>query len=248
MIIADMKDLSPILRTLGLLDSEITTYLTALRIGPSTVIDLAAKSSLSRQATYTAIEALTERGLMSSVQRGKKSYYAAEGPEKLVSFAKRRETFVKDKVRDLENSIDELRLLQGGEKPIVRMFEGKAGIKAIIEDMRETKAEQTFEIADLDAMYKVLTTEDLEEMRQELRKLGSKVKGIYTGTSQAKTKTDDRMDLPAEYGGFGSNIGVYGNKVALVTFKGKMYSVIVESPELAATMRLLFSLAHKGKK
>jgi len=70
-----MKDITPILKSLGLLDSEVKTYLASLENGPETVLDLAKLTKLSRQAVYSAIDALTERGLMSSALRGKKRYY-----------------------------------------------------------------------------------------------------------------------------------------------------------------------------
>jgi predicted DNA-binding transcriptional regulator len=241
-----MKDLSPILLSLGLLDSEIKTYLGALTSGPSTVIDLAKATKLSRQATYTAISTLTERGLMSSVERGKKSFYAAEEPEKLLAYAKRRETDVKDKVKDLEANLGELKLQRGGERPVVRMYEGKAGLKAIIEEMKNTGFETSSEIADLDALYGILSPDDLLEMRNMLKRRGTKSRGLLAGTPSAGIVDAVRVTLPEKYRGFKADVGVFGDKVELITFEGKMYSVIVESAPLARTMEILFDLAFKG--
>lgn len=241
-----MKDLSPILQSLGLLESEIKTYLGALRAGPSTIIDLAKAAKQSRQATYTAVDALTERGLMSSVLRGKKNFFSAEEPERLLAYAKRREAYIKDKVRDLEENLDELKLQRGGERPIVRMYEGKSGLKAIIEEMKNMGNKTIVEIADLDALYGVLTPEDLLEMRNVLKRQGTKGKALYAGTPSAKIVDAERMMLPAKYRGFKADIGVLGDKIELITFEGKMYSVIIESPALAKTMEILFELAFRG--
>ncbi|MDD5252077.1 MAG: helix-turn-helix domain-containing protein [Patescibacteria group bacterium] len=242
-----MKDVSPILQSLGLLDSEINTYLAALENGPGTALELAKKTRLSRQATYVAIETLSGRGLMSSVVRGKKRLYVAEPPAKLLAYAKRRDAETHERVRDLENMLPELELQAGGERPVVKVFEGKEGLFAIIEDMQRTKRKDGVELTDLTAMYQVLTTDDLARLRQELKKQGVHIRGLYSGAASSANVVDtERIFLPPEMSSFRSNIAVYGEKVALVTFVGKMYSVIIENPDLTKAMRLLFDLALKG--
>ncbi len=243
-----MKDIAPILKSLGLLDSEVKTYLLALENGPGTVLDLAKSTKLSRQAVYVAINALTERGLMSSALRGKKRFYAAERPSKLLAYAKRHESEMKERVQDLQQILPELELQIGGERPTVRVFEGKEGIRAIIADMGESRPKQTNEIADLQAMNTILTPEDLKPMRLELKRFGTKVRGIYAGPATGKTVEADRYFLPKELSGFKSDITVYDDKIALVTFEGKMYSVLIESANLAKALRTLFELAFRGVK
>lgn len=239
----NMKDITPILRSLGLLDSEIKTYRAALQYGPQTVLDLTKRTGLSRQAIYVAIESLSERGLMSSALHGKKRLYASEHPEKLLSYARRREEDMHDKIRDLERIVPELELQIGGERPTVRVFEGKEGVKAILADMNEARAEQFEEIADLDALYAVLDLEDLKPLRTHTVKM--KARSLLSGEPQSVMPKADRYLLPKQYSGFKSNITVYGSKIALVTFEGKMYSVIIESGALAKTLRVLFDLALK---
>lgn len=242
-----MKDIAPILRSFGLLESEIKTYMAALENGSGTVLDLAKLTKLSRQAVYVAIDALTARGLMSSALRGKKRFYAAEHPDKLLAYARRHENEVKEKMKDLERILPEIELQIGGERPVVRVFEGKEGMRAIIEDMRMTRSKESVEISDLEAMYKVLTPDDLKAMRIEVKKSGSHVRGLYAGTPGEKVVSVDRFSLPKEFWGFKSNIGIYGeDKIALVTFEGKMYSVVIESKALTKALRTLFELAFKG--
>lgn len=244
-----MKDISPILKSLGLLDSEVKTYLSALENGPGTVLDLSKSTRLSRQAVYVAIESLTGRGLMSSALRGKKRFYAAEHPEKLLAYAHRHDDEMQERIKDLERMLPELELQSGGEKPVVKVFEGKEGLLAVLAELQKTSAKQSLEITDLDALYKVLRPEDMQKMREQVKKTGTKVRGIYSGAAQQTQVDVNRMFLPKELAGFKSNIGIYGDdKVALVTLEGKMYSVMIESETLAKTLRILFELAFKGMK
>lgn len=243
-----MKDIAPILQSLGLQGSEIKTYLTALERGPSTVIDLSKATKLSRQATYVAIETLEKRGLMSSVLHGKKRFYAGEHPEKLLAYAKRHEIEMQGRVRDLERMLPELELQIGGEKPMVRVFEGKEGIREIIEDIRTSVDKDSVEITDYDAMHTILTPDDLEGLRNEIQKRGITIRTMLAGETvpTAFKKKSERYILPKEFFGFHSNIGIYGNKIAMVTFEGKMYSVLIESAPLVSALRVLFGLALKG--
>ncbi len=244
-----MKDITPILKSVGLLDSEIKTYLKALERGPSSVLQLAKFTGLSRQATYVAIQSLTDRGIMTSALHGKKRLYAAEHPDKLLAYAERKGAELKERIGDLKRALPELQLRAGGEKPTVKVFEGAEGLRSIIIDMQKpTGSKITHEIADLEALNKVLTPEDLKPMRTELKKTGRHVYGLYAGEPIGKTVSSDRHFLPAKYKGFKANVSVYGNKVALVTFEGKMHSVLIENKALADTVRILFELAIERTK
>ncbi len=241
-----MKDVSSILQSFGLLDSDIKTYLAALENGPSTVLEIAKETKLSRQATYMAIESLTKRGLMASLLRGKKRFYAAEPPDKLLAYGKRRDAEMHERVQDLERLLPELELRSGGERPVVRVFEGKEGLHAIIEDMKTSDFKKSYEISDLNALYKVLDPEDLKDMRQALKNKGVKVRGLYSGTPGPKVVDVDRIHLPSEFGDFKADIGIHGDKIEMLTFEGKMFSVIVESKPLAKALSILFELAFRG--
>lgn len=243
-----MKDLTPALRSLGLADSEIKTYLAAFEEGASTVIDLAKKTRLSRQATYSAIEDLTKRGLMSHVVHGKKKLYSAEHPRKLVTYARQRATQMQEQISDLENSIPELELQMGGERPVVKVYEGKEGIQAIIEEMRKSVRGEYLEMTDLDSMYKVLSPEDLKPLREAVSKMETNSKCIYIGTPITQRPAADRYFLPKEIGGFKSNITIFSDKVIIVTFEGKMTSLIIESATAARAFRTMFLLALESAK
>lgn len=242
-----MKDIRQILSSLGLLDSEIKTYLAALKNGASTVMELAKETKLSRQATYTAIEQLTNRGLVSTVQQGKKQLFTAEEPDKLLLYAKRKQDELKEQVQDLKQALPELRLQSGGEKPIVKVFEGKEGIRALLEDTRQSRPKQISEITDSTAMREVLENEDLQPYREALDKAKTVIRTIsdWEDLSKDETRNIKRIQLKKNEAGFKSHISVHGDKIALVTFEGKMYTIFIESKALAEAMTKLFDLVYK---
>ncbi|MBI2483017.1 hypothetical protein HYV74_02440 [Candidatus Uhrbacteria bacterium] len=238
-----MKDVAPILRSLGLLDSEVKVYLAALELGPSTVIDLASETRLSRPATYAAIESLTKRGLVTTLQSGKKRLFAGEHPDRLLQYAKRRELELQERVSELTRAVPELALRIGGAKPVVKVYEGKEGVLAIIESISASRPKQIDEITNVDAMQAVILDEERKPIVSEIQRVGTKVRGLYAGSSIKRSAHAQKRVLPQEFSGFRGHISTSDNSVALVTFAGKMHSVLVESEELAATFRVLFELA-----
>jgi len=244
-----MRDISPILKTLGLLDSEIKTYLAALELGPSTVIQLTGKTNISRQASYTAIEALIERGLMSSVEKGKKTLYASESPERLVAFAEAKMRTMESTLKDIKAAADDLHLLRKGEKPAVKMFEGKEGLYAMLQDIVDTAPESFDEIGNEDSIASVFTDEDLNVYKIKFDELGIKHRFISKAKQQNPVrKKSTRQYINRKDINFNGDVLVWDSKVAFLTFRGKMISVLIESKDIADTIRSLYQLAWDSDK
>lgn len=230
-----------LLRDLGFTDSEANIYLLSLEMGPSPVQELARRADVSRVTTYTVIESLMKEGLMSTVQKGKKTLYAAESPDRLVSYMHTRIRGLESTLRDVETSVEQLKLLQRGEKPVVKLFEGPEALKAIQDDLLQSKPKMICEFINLDELNAIYPQKDLEAFRQKLSS-STKAEGYYV----VKTKNRYQSSNPNanhkfvdEGFNFSGDILSYGNKVALSTFNGKQISVLVESAELAKTVQEL---------
>lgn len=244
-----MRDVSPILRSIGFTDSEIKTYLAALEGGPQTVIDLTKKNDLSRQAVYLALQALTKRGLMTSVLRGKKKMFVAESPEMLLAYARRKEAEMKTDLQKLEEAVPDLRLASGGEKPTVKTYEGKEGLRAIFAEVQQSSAEDIYEITDTETMARLVTLEDLRPVREKVAKKGMKVHGIYSLKPRSEIVTNREIcSLPSRFSRFNTNISIFGRKTAIVSFEGKMHTVIIDSKAISDTFRIVFNLAFNACK
>ena len=147
-----MTQWKKLLKTLGFTDSEAVLYLASIEMGPAPVQDLARRAKVSRVTTYAVIESLSERGLMSSVEKGKKKLFVAESPERLVSFVHGRVTEMQATLKEVEGTLNELKLMQKGEKPVVKLFEGREALKAIEDDLLATKPEMVQEFGNVDAI------------------------------------------------------------------------------------------------
>lgn len=239
-----MAQWKKILRSLGLTDSETTIYLLSLELGPVPVQDIARKAGVSRMTTYTAIESLTARGLMSSVQKGKKTLYIAENPERLISFVQGKIGEVETTMREITSSLDELKLKQRGEKPAVKLLEGIEGLKTYLEDVIATKPDNTCELFNSDSVFKVFSPQTLQPLKTTLSKLNVHGRALHTGTMVMPPRKEvNALAITRPHKDFSGDIFVYGNKVALSTLHGKIITVIIESQEIADTVQALFDLA-----
>lgn len=239
-----MTQWKKLLKSLGFTESEAGIYLTSLEMGPSSVQDIAKRAHVSRVTTYAVIESLSERGLMSSVEKGKKHFFVAESPERLVSFVGTRVREMEATLKEVESSLQDLKLLQRGEKPIVKMFEGHEALKAIQDDILRTRPKQVDEFGNLDEIRALYPLESMQSFVNELNRMKPEIRTIYhVEKYSGKIENKKEKEIHIKDASFGGDLIIYGNKVAISSCKGKLLSVLIESQELAQLMRALFSRA-----
>lgn len=244
-----MKAIDSSLKSLGFLDGEIRTYVAVLENGPQTVLEIAKKTQLSRQTIYDAIEVLQERDLMTVKQLEKKILYVAEPPSKLLTYAKKREAEFKEQIEDLNRTIPSLELCMAGEsRPVVKMYEGKEGILAMIGDLQRIPEGDSFEICDGPAMLSVMTDEDLAPFRKVIKSKNFVHKGILSGVVRPAPRSipGHRKFLPREEGNFKSYINVVDDIVTMSTYSGKLFSLVIKNKQIADAMRIVFKYAHQA--
>ena len=119
-----------VLEQLGFSESEVKVYLASLLLGSSSASQIAIKAGLLRTSTYEILKSLTNKGLISSVLKGRINYFQAASPDQLLKV-------LEEKKMHLEQVLPKLMKLQRAviEKPTVEFYEGKNGLKTILEDV-----------------------------------------------------------------------------------------------------------------
>lgn len=243
-----------VLEELGLSDKEARVYLTLLEIGASPVQKIAQKAGVNRATTYVNLEVLMKLGLVSTVERGVKTFYSAESPEQLKSLISKQESELERKKNELNEVIDELNLsfASAGGRPIVRFFEG-ANSTHIIESeiLNKTKSGTTgYSFVAQDSLMNTIPKYESGYLNKRVKKK-ILLKTIYTNKKgpipNATSKTNFREayylkkeELPCD-----TSIAVYGENIAFYTLSKKPVGVIIESEELAKTLAKIFDLAIK---
>jgi sugar-specific transcriptional regulator TrmB len=153
------------LQDMGLSEKEARVYLAALEIGRATAEQLAKQAKIVRSTTYVQLESLMKKGLMSTYEEGKKTYFAPESPELLKRLLMRQRDEVQAKEHELASFLPELlRQFEGaGERPVVRFFPGKEGITIVRDEVLMTKEQKLRVILSSDNMTKIYSEKEIDE-------------------------------------------------------------------------------------
>jgi sugar-specific transcriptional regulator TrmB len=245
------------LKQLGLTEKEIKVYLSALELGPQPVQEIAKRAGVNRATTYVMIEQLTQHGLMSSFEKGKKRFFTAEDPEKLHNIIKSEQRELKEKEDLISNIMPDLRAVYSvaEHKPRVRFFEGAEGVIAIQQDIIDTRVNHLEHAVDIDEYRKVFHDDDLSEQRDEYIKQGLKIKGIFTTSGVPAETALKPKELGWEYVmvdkkkfNFPGELIIYDKKVAMISYSGKIMGVIIESAEINIMISTIFKMAWESMK
>jgi len=251
-----MDELKKELQHLGLSDKESRVYLAALEMGPSPVQDISHKAKVNRATTYVMIESLTGRGLMSTFQKGKKRFYAAESPDRLMSIVQNEKMFLAEKESELLKAMPMLEALYNAEgaKPQVRYLEGVEGVKTV-RVLFEKLSGDFVEITPLDEVHQTgeLMGSEREQHHAVLRARGTKYRVLVITKNQDPLCLPDMGDgvwriLPPEKFPIHGSIVVRKDYVFLFSYKSGILSVVLRSQEIADVIRALFELAWDGAK
>ncbi len=233
--------------SLGLSESESKIYLASLRLGPTSVQSIAKEAKLSRTAAYDTVAALQERSLMSSFERGKKRFFVAEDPERALAHFKSSVESMNETLNKLGSKMNELKLKSGGEKPAVRFYEGDEAIYALFSDFATVNPKRLDEVSNMDLVYSVLNKKILKGARKLSEKIKPNVRILHIGETHNPRDNVEYCELDRKkFGDFQGDIWIYDDRVAFVSYVGKVVTVIIENTVFADTARFLFNAAWQS--
>jgi sugar-specific transcriptional regulator TrmB len=249
-----MDELIRELTHLGLSEKEAAVYLSSLEIGPSVVQDISKKANVNRATTYVMIESLAARGLMGTYVKGKKRYYVAESPERLLSLVRLQRRELEEKEKEIAGILPVLIALYNveGTKPNIRYLEGPEGILSVHEIFEGMDGEFV-EIVSIDDVESIqdLIRHKQERHLEELKKRGVAYRLIAVMKEPDSTKVPhlpggEVRIVPADKFPMHGDIVVRGNTTFMYSFKHALLGIIVTSKEIADTTRAMFNLAWEG--
>lgn len=246
----------------GLDDKEISVYLSLISLGPSPVRLIAKKGKINRGTTYDILKSLVKLGLVSYYKQygkeDKRQYFVAEPPQKLLDAIENKKRNLETLKLHINKSLPELESLyeKSGAKPVAKYYEGREGIKTILQDVLSTmknalqpplnlrggkgelsKTYYVYSSADIrDYLYKVYP--DFNQDRIAAR-IANRVIAFGKGGELAgldERKWMDRQHSSPTY------ILIYGSKVAMisVTASKEPIGVVIEDQALYQTQKMIF--------
>ncbi len=233
-----------ILHKLGFSDKMSTVYVDLLRLGPSSVREIAEKTGINRGTVHELLTELKNQELVSFYEKDSKQYFVAEDPNKLEMLLAKQMEDLQEVKKDISQLVPELRSLhdKGGERPVTRYFE-RAQIHEILEDVLEV-CEKTGEMS-----YRIYSAAGIREYMYDgfetfsdarLAK-GISVQVIALGKGGELRGLDERKWLDAT-SKTQTYIIIYPGKTAYISLDAKQQpvGVVIENAGVYETQKNIF--------
>ncbi len=233
--------LEKFLEEIGLTDKEAKVYLALIEVDDDSVLSLARRTSINRTTIYPVLQTLIRKGLVSETQRGVKTHYRAEPPERLESVLERRKIEIDEQVKRLAEVVPRLRSqMRGDSRPVVKYYEGKQGVLSAMDDFfgaDSADGEVVHMIYNRDLLETRFTGDERERYQKIRVAAGLKTVSIYSASKDLPPHPlSDRRRLPPEVD-VRADIAVFRNRVRIITLGEKVSSLLIEHPDIADTLR-----------
>jgi sugar-specific transcriptional regulator TrmB len=233
---------------LGLTRTQAVLYLTCLKHGISSVLELSKHTKLNRQRIYEEAEKLKELGLFDITRRDRRKYIPAN-PQKLALITRRKIQELQAKEGELNSIIPSLQdlVLPSKNKVLVKYYEGLDQIQeAYSKELELSKNTECLSFGgSLEDAFKFFPESYWNKWNSEFIKSDSRAKIlVHNSVSAQKFARDDKRyhretryldNFPLKV-----NIDVFKNVVLIISYYDEM-AIWIESHMLAQSYRLLFN-------
>lgn len=233
-----------VLNSLGLNDNEIKVYLEILKMGSSKVNEIAKRTNLPRTTIYNILDSLIAKGIVSYIVRSGVRYYEAADPKRLL-------TMQEEKLSNLKSILPELEKIKKsiGKRPFIEIYEGIEGLKTILEEILKMPKKSV--------LYAYVNNDLFEYLqfyfphfieRRAKSKIYAKIIQEKSPTMVELRKKEKKLLLNMKFSmeRFDSNVFIFEDKVALITFsKEALLGILIEDEKIANTQRQVFNYLWK---
>ncbi len=172
------------LEGIGLTKNEAKVYLTLVELGSSSATQLLRKTGFHRAVIYDLLERLIEKGLCGHVRTGRKKFFEATSPNKLLDLLNEKENELQKVLPHL------LQISQFKEHLEVKIYKGEEGIKTIFEDILREQPKEWLSIGSAGETYKMLPY-FLSSFHLRRIKLKIKARGLLLDTKDSKKRGEE---------------------------------------------------------
>jgi len=128
-----MSSLKELLRNIGLTDKEAQTYLISLKVGSNPASIIAKNTEINRCTTYSILESLAKKGLVTQFEKGKIKFFTALPPNKLVTYVDERRSDLAYFKHEILTFLPKFQAIRHEEqiKPSIQSYSGKSGLMQV---------------------------------------------------------------------------------------------------------------------
>lgn len=243
-----MADEITILEELGLSGAEAKIYLALLELGSTLAGPVIKKTGLHRGTTYQILQRLKEKGLVSSIIKGKKQYFSAVGPERLMDVLKEREEKLSGILPQLKAKQDSSK-----EKQEVTVYYGQKGIRSVLDKLlEELSSKGEYYDFGVSGLFREVMGSYWDLFQRRKRKLKIKSQVIFTEevrkSDLIKNYFGQARFHPREYSSITDTV-IYKDTVILFIWTAKPpFAVVIKNNDNALSYQNQFRLMWKWAK
>jgi len=235
-------ELEAVLQHLGLNEKQAKVYLAVLQMGKGSVPAISVKAGTKRPTTYLLLEELRMKGLVMLLSRKAKVLYTANSPEQLLEEQREKQQLIKANMPELMAMFNTKK-----EKPKVTYYQGGESVVKLYDEIFKEKEIDIF--ASLGAIPKELLAKaekhfaDIAKNQTSVRELlqSDQSSVEYLNENKRQQGIHQIKFAPKECLFPTDNI-IFGNKLAIFSFKDEPMAVVIESSDVAQTYKSMFEI------
>ncbi len=233
-------ELESVLQALGLNEKQAKVYLALLQMGKGSVPAISIKAGTKRPTTYLLLEELRMKGLINLLPRAQKVLYTANSPEQLLEEQREKEQLIKANMPELMAMFNTKK-----EKPKVTYYQGEANVLKLYDEIfkeKEILFYGSIESISVEVYKKV------EKYLQHMKKESVSVREILQADEKSmefkknNESENHQIKIVSQQYKLPTDNMIFGNKVAIITYKEEPMAVVIESNDVVETYKSMFEI------
>jgi sugar-specific transcriptional regulator TrmB len=242
------QDLIKLLETTGFTEKEAQVYLALVELGTGNVTDISKITKLKRSIIYVILEGLMKRGYASELPNLKINTYQATDPTVILSQ-------IKNVAKNFSEMLPMIRTLgsNGKNKPKISYHDTREAILKIWESMSfEDDIFYVYSCERSEQYFPGITDRWAKGYNKKVFPIGNRHlvpnNKNEVEIAQKFLAVGERVRFLEDLKGIGMDFSLYSNKIAITSLEENPFIVVIESEELAKSIRPIFEIAWaKGK-
>ena len=231
---------------LGISRKASKVYLTLLKMGSGTVMDIAYKADINRCTVYDLLESLSTRKLVTHAYKGKKRIFIAQHPENLNYSIQQQHNIVTDILPELSKYFE--KATAGHQR--IEYHEGIEGIVYANEQLLHTTEKEYHYFGSVKEMTEIIGHYYLEEYVTKRIK-----KGIWSNAIRVRDRETDHTFMqsgeknlrrvryfPKKLDENVAALYITDSRVVVISSMNEGFGLIIDSPELITLMKMVWKM------
>ncbi len=232
------------LEDIGLSEKEALVYMTALALGPTTILAMARAANMKRTTVYMITTHLQQKGLMKMLLSGMKKLYSAESPEKLKYVLQQKH----EHFNELLPQFLALYNLEGNEN-FIQYHEGLEAVKTVyMQLLKEVPPNSDYLVMGNQEEWYGADTAFFQKFIEKRSKLPLSIRLILQDSPLAREHKkyqknyNEEVRILSKKSSLNTNAVITQNKLILHQLIPPIFAIVIENTSLIRMHRELFEI------